>query len=69
MVAELFEGGNLGANLHNVAEDLYFFGAALDREPTRARSLESDELYCIPRVWQPLSQVMQNPATGRHSAG
>ena len=50
MVAELFEGRNLGADRHVVPENFNFLFLALDGESARAGRLKSDEEHKIPRV-------------------
>jgi metallo-beta-lactamase family protein len=65
----LFERRDVGPDGHGFTENTHFRGAALDHEATRARRLESDEDHRVFRVGQPLHQVVQNSAPGRHPAG
>ena len=68
MIAELLERRDLGANRNELAEDLHFGRLALDGESARARRLKSDEEHQIPRIGQPLRQMMQNASARHHAA-
>src|ERR1041385_3721428 len=69
VVAELFQGGNLGADGNNFRENAHRLGSALDDLATRTRRLESNKQNLIAWIGQPQEQVMQDASTCHHAAG
>src|SRR5208337_4505783 len=68
MIAELFEGRDLSADGHELAEDLYLRRSVLDGGAARAGRLEADKNHQVLWIGQPLRQVMQNAAASNHPA-
>src|SRR6185369_14783572 len=68
MIAELLEGKNLRPDRNHLAEDLHFLGSALNGESARARRLKSDKEHQVSWVRQTQKQVVEDAATGDHSA-
>ena len=69
MVAELFQGRNLGPDGNVVAEDFHLVGFVFDGEAASAGSLESDEQYEIAWIGEALGQVVQDTPASGHAAG
>src|SRR6266496_4262962 len=68
VVAELFEGHDLGADGDNLSVDLHFRGAALDGGAAGSGRLESNEHHRIPGIRKSLRQMMLYTPTRYHAA-
>src|SRR5262245_12862605 len=63
VVAELFQGSNVGADGNFLGIDPHGFGAALDDGPARARRLKTDENHLMARIGQAVKQMVQDAST------
>src|SRR5262249_50126689 len=68
VVAELFQGSNVGADGNFLGIDPHGFGAALDDGPARARRLKTDENHLMARIGQAVKQMVQDASTSDHAA-